>query len=175
MTFTVHSDRLTFTKLASSDWELIHSIYSNPTLMEHIGEPMSTDAIRRNFEKELASWSLDSTHWLTWIIRETASDHDVGLFSICTRNREERTAEVGFILLEAYKGKGYATEALQSVISFSSDTLGFQKITAVCSEDHIASRRVLEKAGMRLEQIVPERTEIAGKLVNDCLYSLERS
>lgn len=135
---------------------------------------MSEEDIRRNFEKELAPWSLDSTHWLTWIIRETDSSSDVGLISICTRNRENLTAEVGFIILDGFKGKGYATEAIRRVFDFAVDTFGIKKFTAVCSEEHAASRRVLEKAGMKLDKIVPESTEMAGRMVNDCFYSLER-
>ncbi|MFG0214555.1 GNAT family N-acetyltransferase [Brevibacillus porteri] len=168
------STRLTLTKVALPDWELIRSIYSNPTLMEHIGATMSEEDIRRNFEKELAPWSLESTHWLTWIIRETYSSNDVGLISICTRNRENLTAEVGFVILDGFKGKGYATEAIRRIFDFAVDTFGFKKFTAVCSEEHMASRRVLEKAGMKLDKIVPESTEIAGTMVNDCFYSLER-
>ncbi|MGF9910613.1 GNAT family N-acetyltransferase [Brevibacillus porteri] len=45
-------------------------------------------------------------------MRETDSGNDVGLISICTRNRENLTAEVGFIILDGFKGKGYATEAI---------------------------------------------------------------
>ncbi|MGG4444991.1 GNAT family N-acetyltransferase [Brevibacillus porteri] len=168
------STRLTLTQVALPDWELIRSIYSSPTLMEHIGATMSEEDIRRNFEKELAPWSLESTHWLTWIIRETDSGNDVGLISICTRNRENLTAEIGFIILDGFKGKGYATEAIRRVFDFAVDTFGFKKFTAVCSEEHVASRRVLEKAGMKLDKIVPESTEIAGKMVSDCFYSLER-
>lgn len=166
--------RLTLNKLESHDWEQFHSIYSNPTLMKHIATLMSEQEIRRNFERELAPWNLESPHWLTLIIRETTSGNEVGLISMCTRNREILIAEIGFIILEAYKGKGYATEAVQLVIDFAVDTFGFKKFTAVCSEEHVASRRVLEKAGMILEKIVPESTDIDGKLVNDCFYSLER-
>lgn len=166
--------RLTLTKLALHDWELIRSIYSNPALMKHIGTVRSDEDIRRNFEKELAPWSLESTHWLTWIIHETASGKDVGLVSICTRNLETLTAEIGFIIQEAFKGKGYATEAIKLIIDFAADTFGFKTFTAVCSEEHAASRRVLEKAGMNLDKIVPENTEIDGEMVNDCFYLLER-
>lgn len=167
------SERLTLTKLALHDWEIIRSIYTDPTLMKHIGAVKSEEEIRRNFEKELAEWSLDSTHWLTWIIRETSSGNAIGLISICTRDLGKRTAEVGFIILEAYKGKGYATEALQLIFEFAVDTFGFRKFTAVCSEEHAGSRRVLEKAGMTLDEIVPDSTEIDGRLVNDCFYSLD--
>jgi RimJ/RimL family protein N-acetyltransferase len=170
----IPSPRLTLTRLALHDWELIHSIYSNPTLMKHIGDVKSDEEIRRNFEKELSPWSIKSTHWLTWIINENSSGNNIGLISICTCNLEELTAEVGFIILEAYKGKGYATEAVKITIDFTVDTLGFRKFIAVCSEEHFGSRRVLEKAGLILDKIVPECTQIDGKLVNDCFYSMER-
>lgn len=168
------SARLTLTRLALHDWELIRTIYSNPTLMKHIGSVKSDEEIRHNFEKELAPWSIESTHWLTWIIHETSSGNNVGLISICTRNLEKLTAELGFIIMEEYKGKGYATEAIKIIIDFSVNTLGFKKFIAVCSEEHIGSRRVLEKAGMCLDEIVPESTQIDGMLVNDCFYSMER-
>ncbi|MGO0061614.1 GNAT family N-acetyltransferase [Brevibacillus fluminis] len=171
----IYSERLTFTKLAEHDWELVRSIYSNQTLMQHIGATMTEEAIRLHFEKELAPWSLASTHWLTWIIRENASGNDVGFISMCTRNREILTAEIGFIFLDAYKGKGYATEAVKHMIDFATKTYGFKKFTAVCSEEHAASRRVLEKVGMKLDKIVPDSTEINGKMVTDCFYSLEVS
>jgi RimJ/RimL family protein N-acetyltransferase len=170
----IHSARLTFTELALQDWELFRSIYSNPTLMEHIGAIMNDETLRQRFDKELAPWSLESTHWLTWIIRETASANAVGLISICTRNREKLTAEVGFIFLDTYKGKGFATESVKRILDFAADTFGFKRFTAVCSEEHAASRRVLEKAGMHLDKIVPDSTEINGRMVNDCFYSLER-
>lgn len=168
------SQHLTLTKLAPPDWELIRSIYTNPVLMQHIGSPMSEEAIRSNFAKELAPWTLDSTHWLTWIIRETDTGNDVGLISICTRDRDVLTAEVGFIILDTHKGKGYATEALAFVLDHAAHAYGFRKFTAVCLEEHAASRKVLEKAGMKLDKIVPEHTEIAGTMVNDCFYSLEK-
>lgn len=174
MNYQILSSQLTLTKLELHDWELIRSIYSNSKLMKHIGTVMSEEEIRSNFEKELSPWCIESTHWLTWIIHETSSGNDVGLISICTRNLEKLTAEVGFIILEEYQGKGYGTEAINSIIDFAVDILGFKKMIAVCSEEHIGSRRVLEKAGMNLDEIVPENTQIDGKLVNDCFYSLER-
>lgn len=173
MKYDMASERLTFTKLVESDWELFRSIYTDPKLMQHIRTMMSEEAIRNTFEKELPPWSIESSHWLTWIIRESESGKQVGLISICTRDRAMHVAEVGFILLEDSQGKGYATEAVGRVIKFSADTFAFEKFIAVCSEEHIASRRVLEKVGMKLDKIESESTEINGKLVNDCFYSME--
>ncbi|MBU8916028.1 GNAT family N-acetyltransferase [Bacillus sp. FJAT-29953] len=133
----------------------------------------SEEEIRNTFEKEIAPWSLASSHWLTWTIREKASSKQVGLISICSNDKAKRGAEVGFILLETSQGKGYATEAVRRVIKFAIDTFAFEKFIAVCSEEHLVSRRVLEKVGMKLDEIVPENTEINGRLINDCFYSME--
>lgn len=173
MNFSIVSERLTFTKLAESDWELFKSIHCDPKLNQHIRTVMSEEAIRDTFEKELAPWSFESSHWLTWIIRERTSNEQVGLISICSRDGAKRSAEVGFILLESSQGNGYATEAARCVIKFAMDTFSFERFTAVCSEEHVASRRVLEKIGMTLDEIVPENTEINGRLVTDCLYSMD--
>lgn len=173
MGFDMASERLTFTKLVESDWALFRSIHTDPKLMQHIRTLRSEEAIRNTFETELDPWSLASSHWLTWIIREKASSKQVGLISICSREGAKRVAEVGFILLETSQGKGYATEAVKRVIKFAMDTFAFERFIAVCSEEHLASRRVLEKVGMKLDEIVPENTEINGRLVNDCFYSME--
>ncbi|MBL0388567.1 GNAT family N-acetyltransferase [Tumebacillus sp. ITR2] len=173
MTFDIASERLTYAKLVPSDWELIRSIYTNPKLLQHISTLQSEAAIRNNFEKELAPWDITSPHWLTWTIREKASNQQVGVICIHTHNGEKRTAEVGFILLETSAGKGYATEALKRVMKFAVDTFRFEKFMAVCSEEHIASQRVLEKVGMTLDELVPDNTEIEGRMVNDCFYSME--
>lgn len=173
MKFDMVSKRLTFTKLNEKDWDLFRSIHTNPGLMQHIRTLRSEEAIRNTFEKELEPWSIESSHWLTWIIREKTSSKQVGLISICSCKGAKRIAEVGFILLGAYQGKGYATEAVKCVIKFAVDAFSFERFIAVCSEEHLASRRVLEKVGMMLDEIVPENTEINGRLVNDCFYSLE--
>ncbi|ARU60786.1 GNAT family N-acetyltransferase [Tumebacillus avium] len=172
MNFEMASERLLFTKLDASDWELFRSIYTNPALLQHIQAPRSEEEIRNQFEKELTPWSPASSHWLTWTIREQASHQHVGVMGICSRDGEQPTAEVGFILLDTSAGKGYATEGLKQVIKFATDTFGFEKFTALCSEEHTASRNVLEKAGMTLDEILPENSEINGQLINDCFYSM---
>lgn len=173
MNFAMDSERLTFSKVVLGDWELVRSIYTDPKLMQHISTLRSEEAIRNNFEKELAPWDVTGSHWLTWTIWEKASRQSVGLISIRTRDGEKRTAEVGFILLETSAGRGYATEAVKRVMKFAVDMFSFEKFIAVCSEEHVASRRVLEKVGMTLDEIVPENTEIDGRMVNDCFYSME--
>jgi ribosomal-protein-alanine N-acetyltransferase len=48
-------------------------------------------------------------------------------------------------------GKGYATEAARVCLRFGLEDLGFRRIIAITYPDHLASRRVMEKAGMHLQ------------------------
>jgi RimJ/RimL family protein N-acetyltransferase len=61
---------------------------------------------------------------------------------------ETRTVTVGYGISPAFEGQGYTTEALRGLIDwlFSAASL----VRADTYVEHIASRRVMEKAGMQL-------------------------
>ncbi len=61
-------------------------------------------------------------------------------------------AQLGYIFDPAYRGHGYATEAVAAMVAHAFDRLGVRRITAGCFADNLASVRVLEKVGMRREQ-----------------------
>ncbi|HEY7419831.1 MAG TPA: GNAT family N-acetyltransferase [Ktedonobacteraceae bacterium] len=62
---------------------------------------------------------------------------------------EAGRVEIGYNIIPAYEGQGYATEMVRRVIDWAFQTLGIQVITAECLDDNIGSIRVLEKVGMR--------------------------
>ncbi len=57
--------------------------------------------------------------------------------------------EVGYRFLKERWGRGYATESARASIDFGFDEVGLERIVAVALETNIASRRVLEKCGLR--------------------------
>ena len=54
---------------------------------------------------------------------------------------------LGYSILPAYQGKGYATEMAIAMVKWGLEQPGVRKITASCSGRNHASARVLEKAG----------------------------
>jgi [ribosomal protein S5]-alanine N-acetyltransferase len=59
------------------------------------------------------------------------------------------TVEVGYSIVPAYRGLGFAAEATRALIRDALARPGIRKITAECLDDNAASLRVLEKLGMR--------------------------
>lgn len=65
----------------------------------------------------------------------------------------EKGAEVGYIFLKNYWGKGYATESLAALLKWAKKNLDSEYIIAYTFAEHVASCRVLEKAGMKFYKV----------------------
>ena len=57
--------------------------------------------------------------------------------------------EVGYRFLKEHWGRGYATESAAASIAYGFDELALGRIVAVALETNVASRRVLEKCGLK--------------------------
>lgn len=57
--------------------------------------------------------------------------------------------DIGYRLLQRYWGKGYATEATQFFLDYAFNQLKAGKVYAYAFEGNKASRRVLEKCGLK--------------------------
>ena len=64
-------------------------------------------------------------------------------------NKERDTGELGWILDKRYWGHGYACQAAERVMAFGRDTLKITHFVAHCDSENAASRRVMEKLGMK--------------------------
>jgi [ribosomal protein S5]-alanine N-acetyltransferase len=59
------------------------------------------------------------------------------------------TAHVGYTVVEPSWGRGYATQALRALLAHLRTDPRVRRVVAETLVDHHASRRVMEKAGMR--------------------------
>ena len=79
------------------------------------------------------------------------NDNHIGAISLS--QVDDFCYELGWILDKGYQGNGYATEAARELTRFAK-SLGAKKLIAHCDTRNVASRRVMEKLGMKfvLEQ-----------------------
>ena len=82
-------------------------------------------------------------------------------------------AEIGYILDPAFAGNGYATEIAAALLRICFEDLGVHRVTAGCFADNLASRRVLEKVDMQLEQYgVRDSWHAELGWVDGCTYAI---
>lgn len=85
-----------------------------------------------------------------WTIFEKARPEKIIGFGGVFRSKLEgrQTNNLGYRFEPDAWGKGYATELSRRAIRYGFEEAGLSVITGVVRENHLASRRVLEKAGM---------------------------
>ncbi len=73
------------------------------------------------------------------------------LLGRCGLNYIDETSEVevDFVIAKNYWRRGYATEAAKACLAYGFEALNLDRIIALSKPENVASRRVMEKAGMR--------------------------
>ena len=93
----------------------------------------------------------------------------------CRINKVDKIkAHIGYIFNKKYWGKGYATEVAKALVDFGFKELDVHRVYATCDPDNIASKRVLEKAGMVLEGRLREDMIIHGRYTDSLILGVLR-
>lgn len=164
--------RLVMKPIEREEWPLFLTLYQNDNVMKFIGDRETPAQIRYRFDQRLGKWDKYSDFWLCLVIRERASGEAIGLTGFFPDWRPYQQAEVGFMLLPAYQGKGFGQESLREVVRFAFQECGFHRLQANVLEGNIASRHLLEKCGFQLEGRLRESYRIGGVWHNDWLLGL---
>ena len=81
-------------------------------------------------------------------------------------------AEIGYVLHSDYWGGGFASEAAQLVAAVAFEIWPLNRLWARCTEGNRASRRVLERLGMRHEGTLLRAERLDGEWHNVMMYAL---
>ncbi len=87
---------------------------------------------------------------------------------------EDGKVYLGYILAETAWGKGYATEATQTLVAWLKAQRQIYRIWAICDAEHGPSIRVLEKSGFIQEALIRKwcRFPNQNNLAKDCFFYL---
>lgn len=110
-----------------------------------------------------------------WTARRAAGDAFVGWF--CLWPESEALAELGYRLRRADWGQGLASEGASALVDWGFESGGYDKIVATTMAVNHASRRVMEKIGMRHARTdhLDWPDPIAGSEEGEVWYELTRS
>ena len=78
--------------------------------------------------------------------------------------------EVGYSVVQAWQGRGLATEALTKVLEYLTENEGISCVTAWCAAENTGSRRVLEKSGMQLVRTEKDGITAGGKTYDKLVF-----
>lgn len=161
------SERLLYRYKTAEDVQDLFRIFGNP--VTHQFNPRgpypdigyARDALTR------AQQSYDIHGFGDWTIYEKENpDTVIGFGGIFASHFDgQLTNNLGYRFDPAAWGKGYATELSRRAIRFGFDDIGLDEIVGVVRENHVASRRVLEKAGLTFLKKVDDLPGFAPSLM----------
>ncbi len=96
----------------------------------------------------IEEWDQDC---FTWIIESKNENRIIGSFAA---RRNNHKLDIGYLLVKDYRNKGYMTEVIKSFVEEAFKINGIYRIGAVCDVQNLASKRVMEKAGMSFEGLL---------------------
>lgn len=99
----------------------------------------------------------------------------IGFVELCHLNWWDwKAGEICYTINKKYTGKGYATEASKILVDYCFKKLKFHKVYADTVPDNVASQKVLEKLGFKLEGAIRDKYLKNGKWVDELDYGLLR-
>jgi RimJ/RimL family protein N-acetyltransferase len=165
--------RLRFRDLCPDDLENIRAIAADPEVMRYLLVWLDTGEQVAAFLADgiAAAQAAERSVWLL-AVHERAGGAFVGLAFLEIQGPGRSTAEIGYILLRAYWGRGLAAEMLQALLAFGFTGLGLHRIYGKCDERNTPSARVMEKCGMLYEGTLREHVLIRGDWRSSRYYAV---
>ena len=140
--------RLEFRPFAGGDFDELYRLDSDPRVMKYIadGKPASREAVAKRLQRFLR-YPVLYPDLGVWRASRRDNGAYIGWFAL---NYAGKTAdvEVGYRLLPAAWGRGFATEGARALVDYGFDDLGLQRIIGVTHPGNKASQRVLMKVGL---------------------------
>ena len=94
---------------------------------------------------------------LSWAVAEVATDALVGRVTLHHWDRDNRRAEVGFIVARSQWGRGVASEAVRAVLGYGFGVLTLHRVEADVDPENAGSLALLARLGFRTEGLLAER------------------
>ena len=134
--------QLTIRPVTLDDVDLLLELNSDPEVMRYINGGCPTP---RDDVVEVVTASLGNR----WLATETTTGEPVGWFVLKPDTSRPGERELGYRLWRRAWGRGHATEGARALIGRAFTQLDVHRIWAETMAVNTASRRVMERCGMR--------------------------
>ena len=134
--------------LTEEDAPLMLAIWNDPAFIRHVGDRGVRDIeqARQAMHDVILKVYRDQRMGPYGLFLH-GSNEAMGICGLFKRDNLEYP-DIGYALLPAYGGKGYALEAAHAVCDDARDHMGLKRLLAIVSPGHVRSINLLEKLGM---------------------------
>ncbi|MGH3285444.1 MAG: GNAT family N-acetyltransferase [Streptosporangiaceae bacterium] len=175
----LETQRLVLRRFSMDDVDNLVNLDADPDVMRFVtgGVPTSRDEIENEVLPAFLGYYERYEGYGFWAVIQKETGEFLGWFHFRPHaGAAPGEVELGYRLRASAWGKGYATEGSRALIGKGFTELGVQRVTAEAMAVNTASRRVMEKAGLRLVRAFhqPWPYPIDGDQFGDVEYGLDK-
>jgi RimJ/RimL family protein N-acetyltransferase len=170
----IMSERIVLRRFRLDDAATLVAYRSVPEVarFQHWAAPYSAaegeDMIRRMMSRHPDT----PGEWFQFAVALRSNGELIGECGAKTLAEDSQQAEIGYTIAPAHQGRGYATEAVRTLLGYLFGARGKHRVIAYCDPRNVASERVMLRLGMRHEGHMVESTWMKGEWTDDLVYAL---
>ena len=144
----IATPRLLLRPWKSKDFEPFCALNADPEVMRHFPATLTRAQTKAGLERTVAHFARHG--WGLF-----AAEHEgsfigcIGIFHVPFVAHFTPAVEIGWRLARAYWNRGFATEGARACLDFGFSQVGLTEIVSMTTPGNLASRKVMEKIGMR--------------------------
>jgi RimJ/RimL family protein N-acetyltransferase len=175
----LETDRLRLRQFTRDDADLLVELDSDPQVMHYItgGRTTTRQEIVEDYLPTFLAYYRRYDGFGFWAAEERATDRFVGWFHLRPPDPDHPLdVELGYRLRRDVWGRGYAVEGSRALIAKAFAEFGARRVNAETMAVHVASRRVMERSGLRFVRTFVQDwpDAIPGDEHGDVEYALTR-
>jgi len=155
MEFYIETQHLILRDIRNEDREGLFRLDSDPLVHRFLGNNTISELSEAEHVVNIIREQYESNKIGRWAVIEKESGDFIGWSGLKFIREEENGHkdfyDVGYRLIPAYWGKGYATETCLAALDYGFKTFEMDKIIGTANELNLASIRVLNKCGLKFK------------------------
>jgi ribosomal-protein-alanine N-acetyltransferase len=171
----IETARLILRRICRTDAEDMFAYASLPCVTRYLTWQEHPDILHTKRYLAYLQTRYHAGEFYDWALVEKKQNKMIGTCGFTRFDTDNNFAEIGYVINPAYRGNGYACEALERVLKFGFEVLELNRIEAKYIVGNDASRRVMEKCGMKFEGVARQSMLIKGKYRDIGKYAILKS
>jgi ribosomal-protein-alanine N-acetyltransferase len=168
----LETERLLLRRIVCEDVSEIFALRSNKEVMKYIPSPLASNDEEALVHIALIDEKIDTNEGINWAITLKGDGKLIGVIGHYKIKPEHFRAEIGYMLLPEYQGKGIISEAIKEVVNYGFEVMKLHSVEAIVHPENSASEKVLQKNGFVKEAHLKENEYFDGRFLDTVIYSL---
>jgi RimJ/RimL family protein N-acetyltransferase len=175
----LETERLLLRQFTEADLDDLVALHNDPDVMHFLngGKPTPREFIQHDLLPHYIRYYERNDGYGFWAVIEKSTGQFLGWLHFRPHEgAPPDEPELGYRLKKSAWGKGYATEGSRALIRKGFEELGARRVVASTMTVNLASRRVMEKAGLQFVRTFFQEwpDSIEGDELGDVEYALDR-